>query len=154
MCTVLAACRTALSTRLPNTRRSASRSPSTTASGNSARGHAHAGAGLTARHVEEDVPQGHRLGGLRRRSLPVEPRQHQQVLDERGHPGHLRVQVAGRLRVLAEPFGDLELGPHRAQRAAQLVGGVRHERALPRARGREPVEHGVQGHRERVHLVA
>jgi hypothetical protein len=108
---------------------------------------------LSSRHVEKEVPQRHSLSWLRRRSLTVEPRQHQQVLDEGGHPGHLCVQVAGRLRVLAEAFRDLELGPHRAQRAAQLMSRVRHERPLPVARGREPVKHGVQGDRERMHLV-
>ena len=44
----------------------------------------------------------------------------------------------------------LELGPHDRQRAAQLVGGVGDERPLPRAPRRQPVEHVVEGHGQRV----
>ena len=39
-------------------------------------------------------------------------------------------------------LGDLELGPHAGERAAQLVGRVRHERALPGTGRGEPVVGG------------
>ena len=48
---------------------------------------------------------------------------------------------------------DLELGLRARYRAAQLVGGVGDEGPLPLARGGQPVEHPVQGHRQGANLI-
>jgi len=94
-----------------------------------------------------------RLGG---RWALVQPRERQQVLDHAAEPqgvGEHALRQAPPVRPLRMLAGDLELGPHAGQRAAQLVGGVGDEAALAPPGLLEPVEHAVQGDAEPVDLV-
>ena len=86
----------------------------------------------------------------------VEAGEQQQVLRQPGEPQHVGVHVARR-RLPVLPLGmverHLELGPDRRDRAAQLVRGVGDQGALPLLRGGQPVQHVVEGQRQRPHLV-
>ena len=103
---------------------------------------------------------GQQLAGVHQPGRPaaacvgVGPGQQQQVLDQAESAGRRR--PAGR-RAASPPSpsrcGDLELGPHAGQRAAQLVGGVGDERPLPLPGRGQPVEHAVEGDGQRLDLV-
>ena len=70
-----------------------------------------------------------------------------------GKPLDLGKEVRRQVAALPESLCHLELGVHRRQRAAQLVRRVGHEGPLPLARAGQPVQHGVEGDRQRVDLV-
>ena len=97
-----------------------------------------------------DRPPGRRAGGP---GVGVGAGEQQQVLDQRRTAGPGRPAGRRQRAALAEPLGHLELGPHAGQRAAQLVGGVGDERALPLPAGGQPVEHPVQGDGQGTDLV-
>ncbi len=104
-----------------------------------------------------DRGQVHRAGAAHRRAVVVQPGQQQQVVHQAAEPSHVDEHVVRRLRPgrhLGVRLRDLELGPDRRQRAAQLVRRVRDEGALPGATGRQPVQHVVQGLGQPGHLVA
>ena len=85
--------------------------------------------------------------------------EHQEVVDEAGDAGDLRLHealhashlLAGGLLLGGQ---HLELAADHRQRRAQLVRGVGHERALARERVGEAVEHVVEGVGEHPHLLA
>jgi hypothetical protein len=86
----------------------------------------------------------------------VQPGQQQQVVDQPAEPldvdQHVAGQLAGR-RTRVDRRGDLELGACAGQRRAQLVRGVRDERALPGAGRVQPGQHVVERLGEPADLV-
>ena len=95
-----------------------------------------------------------RLGG--QRAAGVQPGQQQQVVDEAGHPGALRLDPAQRVRhvgrhLLAAPAGHLGVPADGCEGCTQLVAGVGDELAYPRLaglpggeRGGDVAEHPVE----------
>ncbi len=85
--------------------------------------------------------------------------QQQQIVHQAADPRDLGLQqsldaahlLAGRVDLGGQHF---ELAANHRQRRAQLVRGVRHERALARERVHQAVEHVIEGVGEDRHLVA
>ena len=88
----------------------------------------------------------------------VGPGQQQQAVDQRRQPVALLAERAEDLAVFVGRPGLLERhldrGPHRGQRAAQLVRGVGREAGDLGVVGRQPVEQVVDGPGQLVELVA
>ena len=93
-----------------------------------------AGGPGVADRVDHQPGQVHRL--VRDGAAGVQPGQQQQVVDQAGHPGALRLDPAQRVRHvgrhrLAAAAGQLGVAADRGQRGAQLVAGVGDELAYP-----------------------
>src|SRR5688572_11995734 len=97
------------------------------------------------------------LGDAKRQLPVVGTRQDEKILREADEALDLlagRQQGVLQLLRRAGPAGrELELGPQRRQRRAQLVARIRDETSLPLEAGVQPVEHPVQRSSEPVHLV-
>ena len=92
-----------------------------------------------------------RRGGV---LVHVQPGQHEQVLDQRGKPLDVPTEVVELGTARAVASRDVHLRAQRGQGAAQLVGDVRAEAALPVTGRAEPGQHGVECDGQRMDLVA